>query len=316
MPASWSVIITTRNRARMLRRAIASCLSQTFPCEIIVIDEASSDETPTVVKEFPSVQYIRNETSLGHSAAANLGIKAAAGEWIKPLDDDDWLAPNCIEVFTRALAEGRASGFFPSIISGRAINVDERERNLSQSPFVLKRAAAVDSRNLLRLMMLDQAPIGTPVQVGHCRKTALEAGGWNEERLVAHQYGDEAELWIKLAARGDVIFVPDIVAYRTIWAGGSQLQISHQERYRSNLSLKDQIATTMNEHTPSAIKSYLGLHWALVAIKEGNFGAILRLGVEWIKAPWSITYLLKRRNLTLVRALARPIRHVPTGLPK
>ena len=313
MPVSWSVIITTRNRAKMLRRAIVSCLNQTYECEIIVVDEASSDETPAVVKEFPAVRYLRNEMPLGHSAAANLGIKAAAGEWIKPLDDDDWLAPDCIEVFTRALDAARVSGFSPSVISGGAINVDEQEHESGRSRSISDMAVALDSKNLLHLMMLDQAPIGTPVQVGHRRDTALEVGGWNEQRLVAHQHGDEAELWIKLATRGDAVFIPDVVAYRTIWTGGSQLGIPHEQRYKSNVLLKDQIASALGQQTPPVIKSYLGLHWALVAAKEKNFGATLKLGAEWIKRPWSIAYFLQRRSLAKAQELVKPITQFSRG---
>jgi glycosyltransferase involved in cell wall biosynthesis len=221
MEISWSVVITTRNRAKMLRRALVSCLEQTSPCELIVVDEASSDETPQIVKEFANARYIRNSSPLGHSAAANLGIEAASGDWIKPLDDDDWLAPNCIEAFTRSLESARVRGFSPVVISGGVINVDEHESVLSRQRTLAEVPVAIRSRALLELMMLDQAPIGTPVQVGHSRQTALDAGGWNEHRLFEHQYGDEAELWIDLAAKGDAVFIPDAIAYRTHWPGGS-----------------------------------------------------------------------------------------------
>ncbi len=101
----WSVVITTRNRAQMLKRAIESCVSQTVPCDIIVVDEASTDATPEIVNNFPGVRYIRNPEPLGHSASANKGIQASRTEWVKPLDDDDWLSPNCIEAMSNAVAK-------------------------------------------------------------------------------------------------------------------------------------------------------------------------------------------------------------------
>jgi GT2 family glycosyltransferase len=315
VPISWSVVITTRNRAKMLRRAIASCLSQTMACECIVVDDASTDETSTVVGEFAKVRYIKNAKSIGHSAAANAGIRAAGGEWIKPLDDDDWLASSCIEVFTSALEDARGGGFAPSLISGRAIQVDENERELSRTLPVSEIPAALRSRPLLGLMMLDEAPLGTPVQVGHSRKAALAAGGWNERRPFAHQHGDEAELWIKLAALGDAVFVPDLVGYRTDWRGGSQRSLPHVERYRSNLFLKDKIASALSCHTPTSIESYLALHWAMVAAKERDLASALKLGIRWMKDPESAVHLFDHHGLKHARKLLEPISasHLPVS---
>lgn len=307
LPISWSVVITTRNRAKMLRRAIVSCLRQTVDCELIVVDESSTDDTAEVLREFAQVRAIRNSEPLGHSAAANQGIRAARGEWIKPLDDDDWLSPDCIEVFNRSLIDARACGLSPTMISGGAVQVDEQERERSRTPLIFGSAAALKSHDLLGLMMLDQAPLGTPVQVGHSRKAALEAGGWNERRPFAHQYGDEAELWIKLAARGDAVFVPNFIAFRTNWTGGSQRRITCLERYQANLYLKDEIASALNYHTPHSIESYLALHWALVAAKERHIGAAIRLGFRWIRDPESAVHLLHQHDMKRARSLQLPI---------
>jgi len=294
---SWSIVITTRDRAKMLQRAITSCVRQTFPCEVVVIDEASTDETRAVVDAFSTVRYFRNDVAIGHSAAANMGIKSATGSWIKPLDDDDWLAPDCIEVMTRFLSNARAHGLSPTLLTGRVVNVDENERELGRTRALSDIPVALRSRRLLELMMRDQAPIGTPVQVGHSRDAALKSGGWNEHRRFSHQHGDELELWIKLAAQGDAIFLPSFVAYRTIWPGGSQQRIPHQERYLSNLYIKDLIAEKLGEPTPQSIKSYLALHWALVAAKERSLSSAVRLGFEWIKRPASLVHLLNKRRL-------------------
>lgn len=39
---NWSVVITTRDRAVMLQRVIESCFNQSLPCEVVIVDEASS----------------------------------------------------------------------------------------------------------------------------------------------------------------------------------------------------------------------------------------------------------------------------------
>lgn len=90
-----SVILPTYNRAHLLERAIKSVLVQTYQdLELIIVDDASTDNTTDVVKKLndPRIQYIRHETNKGGSAARNTGIKAARGQFIAFQDsDDEWL---------------------------------------------------------------------------------------------------------------------------------------------------------------------------------------------------------------------------------
>jgi len=96
-----SVVIPTHNRAALLHRAIESVRRQTYPnLEIIVVDDASTDETRMVVERLidPRIRYLRHAVSRGGSAARNTGIKAATGEYIAFLDDDDEWEPQKTEV--------------------------------------------------------------------------------------------------------------------------------------------------------------------------------------------------------------------------
>lgn len=90
-----SIIIPTRNRAKLLERALKSVLAQTYPnFECLVIDDASSDNTRDLVKSFTDerIQYIYNERHSNVSGARNVGLRISTGEFIAFLDDDDeWL---------------------------------------------------------------------------------------------------------------------------------------------------------------------------------------------------------------------------------
>lgn len=95
-----SAIIATHNRIDLLPRAIDSVLSQTYKdIECIVVDDASTDGTENYCKGLDSVKYIRisQKESKGGNYARNLGIKAAKGEYIAFLDDDDVWYPTKIE---------------------------------------------------------------------------------------------------------------------------------------------------------------------------------------------------------------------------
>jgi GT2 family glycosyltransferase len=89
-----SVVIPTHNRATLLEKAIGSVAVQEgsgelFDLEVIVVDDASTDNTSEVMKKYPWVQYIRLVKNRGASGARNEGIKAATGKYIALLDDDD-----------------------------------------------------------------------------------------------------------------------------------------------------------------------------------------------------------------------------------
>jgi len=91
-----SVVITVFNRRTLVQQAVASVLRQTVtPHEIIVIDDGSTDGL--CAKEIegvdPCVRFIRLLENRGQSAATNVGIDAAEGDYIAFLDsDDEWLS--------------------------------------------------------------------------------------------------------------------------------------------------------------------------------------------------------------------------------
>lgn len=90
-----TVVIPTFNRRALLARAIQSVVQQTFTdFELIVVDDGSSDRVGEVLAEWPTAdaRLIVHPTHQGAAAARNTGIRAARGELIAFLDDDDqWL---------------------------------------------------------------------------------------------------------------------------------------------------------------------------------------------------------------------------------
>ena len=93
-----SVVIATYNRARFLPETIESVLKQRFrDFELIVVDDGSTDETQQVLKPYGDrIRYFYQENS-GPSAARNLWVRHARGEWIAIQDSDDLSTPDHLE---------------------------------------------------------------------------------------------------------------------------------------------------------------------------------------------------------------------------
>lgn len=96
-----SVIIPVHNRASQVCRAIDSVLAQTLDdFELIVVDDASTDQTEDVVRSVtdPRIQYLKHDTNQGAATARNTGVHASSGEYVSFLDSDDQWAPRRLEL--------------------------------------------------------------------------------------------------------------------------------------------------------------------------------------------------------------------------
>lgn len=83
-----SVIIAVYNQEELIKRAIESIPED---CEIIIIDDCSTDNTVKVVEtNYPEVILIKNKKNLGAGLTRNKGIDVAKGEYVVFLDSDDY----------------------------------------------------------------------------------------------------------------------------------------------------------------------------------------------------------------------------------
>lgn len=98
----FSIITPTYNRANLLRIAIRSVINQTYSkWELLIIDDGSTDQTRSVVKEFHRdrrIKYIYQDHQ-ERSTARNRGISIASGAYICFLDDDDYILDNHLMTF-------------------------------------------------------------------------------------------------------------------------------------------------------------------------------------------------------------------------
>lgn len=122
MGVEVTVIIPAYNAACYLEQAIESVLAQTVSCRVIVINDASLDDTLAIAKHYASqypkkVEVIDNEKNIGVATSRNRAVAQATTEYIAFLDADDWWCADKVELQLQAL---KASGA-DSCYSGREL---------------------------------------------------------------------------------------------------------------------------------------------------------------------------------------------------
>jgi glycosyltransferase involved in cell wall biosynthesis len=295
----FSIVITTYNRLNLLKRAIDTALSQTLPCEVVVVDDCSSDDTQNYVQERcktlanmgeKRLFYHRHSENIGHSKSVNAGVELATGDWIKLLDDDDYLAPNCIEEMTNAIALRPQA----AICSCQAIQVDDNGIEISRTRKTGPgKAFYIPQEDIHYGMLMEQVPFGTPVQVAFSRDAFLKTGGWDSELDTNF---DDIDSWIKIAKFGDAIFINECLGYRTVWSGAFNQRFSLQNRLDTNILIKQKIYSRISQKYRSDIpqlqdiRDYLKLHWSLVALKQGKLfnAAIISFPAIFSPVAWQL----------------------------
>ena len=108
----FSLVIPTHNRAPILRRSLAHLLKLEGieECEIIVVNDGSTDETVAVLEEFrqtvPKILHTIAITNGGQGRARNCGVQAAKHERILFVDDDVFPRPGLLQSHSRLLDAG------------------------------------------------------------------------------------------------------------------------------------------------------------------------------------------------------------------
>ncbi len=107
-----SIITINYNEAAVTLDMLASLESLTYPnYEVIVVDNASPNEKPDIIKErYPEVQLIKSTTNLGFAGGNNLGVKVAKGEFLLFINNDTVVPGDFLEPLVKTLQEDSTIG--------------------------------------------------------------------------------------------------------------------------------------------------------------------------------------------------------------
>lgn len=202
-PVLVTIMIPTYNQAEFIAEAIASALAQTYPVlEVLVGDDASTDETPAIVARFlhdPRVRYVRQPRNLGRTANYRCLLhEHARGDYVVNLDGDDYYTDP--EFISRAIAAVDAGGATVIVAARTRWQLGERQ-------FV---SGSAGDRRLSGLQVLARMPWSgyhfQHMATLYRREPACELDFYQRDSI-----SSDWESLCRLALRGQVIYLDRVV---------------------------------------------------------------------------------------------------------
>ncbi len=200
--------ITTKNRCKILPKAIQSALDQThIPKEVVVFDDGSTDGTAELKTSFPQVKWMREEVSIGLLSARNKMMKSTDADFFVSLDDDAWFLKND-EI-------------------GLAVDHFERNKKLGAISFdVLQK----DTKRFDAVERSKPIPTNVYIGCGHIlRLSAVAEAGFYVPFPVKYGH-EEKDLCIRMLDQGwNIAFMPGV----HVWHDYTQVERNKTEQRRS-----------------------------------------------------------------------------------
>ncbi|HRH76503.1 MAG TPA: glycosyltransferase family A protein [Cellvibrionaceae bacterium] len=193
MSLTVSVIIPAYNSAATIERALHSVLLQTLqPCEIILVDDGSRDDTLALVRsKFPQVQVLA-QANAGASAARNRGVARARGELIAFLDSDDAWHPQKLQMQVAVFERSPHL----NIVSTQCEYFTE-QKWLSEQPLHMAEFERVESQELDFYRVFAHPFLATPSVM--MRKEFFDALAGFDQTL---ETAEDVDLWLRAAYHG------------------------------------------------------------------------------------------------------------------
>ena len=124
MSKQISAVVVNYNAGKLLRKCIDSLLSSTIEIEVIVVDNASKDDSMNTIQNLPHVRLIKNAKNLGFSTGCNIGIKAATSDNLLFINPDCSFDPGTIQILLEQLHSDSSIG----MAGGLLLNADGTEQ--------------------------------------------------------------------------------------------------------------------------------------------------------------------------------------------
>jgi GT2 family glycosyltransferase len=228
-----TVVVVTWQGAHLLGPCLDSLARQTLSHDVLVVDNASTDDTTAVLAAHPDVRVIRNDSNLGFAGGAQQGLEGATGEWVAFLNNDAVAEPGWLDAL---LTAARANPGVAAVTSLLLIADTEPPRVNNAGVVLLPTLYGTD-----RAAGADPARVAEPAEVfgfsggaALLRRAAARAVGGFPVRFFL--YYEDTDLSWRLRLRGwSIRYEPAAVVHHRHAASSdvsSALFAFHNERNR------------------------------------------------------------------------------------
>jgi len=190
-----SINVLTKNRAELLKKALASIERQSFlDYEVVMVNDGSTDETDALLKnlKFKDLKIINHLASLGITASRQEALLASQGEYVAILDDDDeWLDAEKLSKQVKYLDEHK-----DCVLAGGNIKIEPGSR--------VKFRPETDGG--IRKTMLFRNNFFTST-IMFRREAAISAGGFIKDE---NDFAEDYDLWLRLGRIGKMYNFPEV----------------------------------------------------------------------------------------------------------
>ena len=277
----FSIVIACYNQRAFIRDAVGSALAQTDPDrEVIVVDDASTDGTPELLKEYGgAITLIALPANGGACATRNAGAAAARGQFLVFLDGDDVLLPWALRIYRRIIDLKD-----PKVLLGKMVWF-----NHPFSPAVIPPAPEEISVVEYDAFCHKDRPWRASASALVVERQTFEASGrWSAGIFPMEDH----DLTLKLGCSGRAVLIlgPQTTAYR--WHSANTTgQI--QRLFDSNFNF---IQRERDGFYPGgrawradrcAVIGGVTFHWFKAALKAGRYGAALGLLARGYPMVWA-----------------------------
>jgi glycosyltransferase involved in cell wall biosynthesis len=212
-----SICILTYNRPEYLRRAVESCLAQTYrEFEIVITDNSTNDETAKMASSWtdPRIRYYKNEGNIGPTGSANRGLSLARGKYIKYLMDDDLLKPRCLELMVRGMEANPSAGVAMAPLE----LIDEDDRRIFPRFYVFRKMhyrfryqvgdGLVNRQRIMKDFLTRDYPCTVPSGIMFRAEAMRAAGPFSAEA----DFAGDLDMCMRLAANWDYYYVDEVLS--------------------------------------------------------------------------------------------------------
>jgi glycosyltransferase involved in cell wall biosynthesis len=260
MEPKVSVCIPTYNQSVYLREAIESVLAQDFEdYELIVVDDCSIDNTPSVVAEYHDrrLRFHRNKKNIGRTGNYNRCLELSRGKYFKLLGHDDRLLPKVLTKAVQVLDQYPEVG----LVAWRSEEIDsfgKKTGRLCGSPPSHISKGIVESKWIFRLCVHSgKHPITNPTNFIVRREIAINVGGFDTH----YPFGQDGVFSFQIIAKSKFYMLPiPLTQLRMHPLSGKSIEGFRIEALIDNQYCLDLALRFLGEEATDKDRGYIEMH--------------------------------------------------------